>query len=179
MNKIVLISLAFVLAACASSPKAPRVSVPEGTKYYIQDFSFNLLQKRPAESYPDEASLSDLFHKQIVEGLVEAGAYSFAPTDAVSVSIIIDYQRRFAGEDTPFPSKSVTSPIVSYSLAFSRDDEGLGSIVRAGLTTSRGFVGNLKTTATMGFGNDADKELEDINRVVNAVVGELLAARSQ
>lgn len=166
-----------VLAGCASAPKVTTPKVAADAKFLVKDFTFNLSQKRQVEGYPTQDELSQLAYEGIAETLENDGMMAAHEANAVPVSIVINYQRRFAGEDTPFPSKSVTNPIVSYSIAILEDDEEIGRITKSGLTTNKGFLSNLKTAATMGTGNDAQTEMADVHRLTDAIVAELKRLR--
>lgn len=166
-----------VLAGCASAPQVTTPKVATDAKFLIKDFTFNLNQKRQVEGYPTQNELSQLVYEGVAEALENDGMMAAHEANAVPVSIVINYQRRFAGEDTPFPSKSVTNPIVGYRIAILEDDKEIGRITKSGLTTNKGFLSNLKTAATMGTGNDAQTEMADVHRLTDAIVTELKKLR--
>jgi len=115
--------------------------------------------------------LAEMFSRKISQDLEERGMLAFGrQAESVELSIAIDYQRHFSGEDTPFPSNSVVRPIVGYTITASRDGSVLDVIKRSGLTTSHGFLGNLKTVATMGLGNDAASEEVDVRIIASGMV---------
>lgn len=154
------------LAGCGSSPKAPVSNIKPGSKYFVSDVTVNLTHKLAIEGYPSGAELSEIFVDKITQGL-KAGGVLGDQKDAriISLSITIDYHRHFAGEDTPFPSKSATRPTYGYAIRASQDGGVIDEIKKSGLTTNHGFLGNLKTVATMGLGNNAKDEEKDIDIV--------------
>ena len=177
-NKVIsvfILSLMFI--GCSSAPKVTAPKVAADAKFLVKDFAFNLSQKRQVEDYPTQNELSQLVYEGIAEALENDDMMAAHEANAVPVSIVINYQRRFAGEETPFPSKSVTNPIVGYSIAILEDDEEIGRITKSGLTTNKGFLSNLKTAATMGTGNDAQTEMADVHRLTDAIVAELKKLR--
>ena len=178
-NKFIYMAIAFgFLIGCSSSPKIATPSVASDARYAINDVTFNLTQKRSVENYPTQEQLSAKVSDEIISALTEKDLLATGTEkDAVPISIAINYQRRFAGEDTPFPSNSVASPIVSYSIVLYENGVEKNRVTKSGLTTSKGFFGNLKTVATMGVGNDAKTEAADIQKLVNTIVVELQTLR--
>jgi hypothetical protein len=94
----------------------------------------------------------------------------------MSVSIEINYQRRFAGEDTPLPYKSVISLVIGYTLIVFENGVEKKRIAKSGLQKT-GFLSNLETAATFGLGNDAKDELKDIQLLADSIADELSALK--
>lgn len=177
-NAICILFSLVLLAGCSSSPKVAAPSVGADAQYAIKNFTFNLIQKREVEGYATQEELSLITHDLIVSELKAGGILAdAADAQAVPLSITINYQRRFSGEDTPFPSKSVTNPIVGYTIIVLEDGAEKARISKAGLTANRGFLANLKTVATMDIGNDSKVEEADIQRVAKTIVAELQKLR--
>ncbi|MBN2400764.1 MAG: hypothetical protein JXN64_00035 [Spirochaetes bacterium] len=161
---LIMFSL-FILAGCASVPK-----FPADTKFSVDNFKVNLKQKLQVEGYPAEAELTGILKEKINTTLKQKNLLTeHRAGNAMSVSIIIDYTRRFAGEDTPVPSKSVMAPEFGYTIVISENGVEKRRISEAKLEIKKGFLSNLATVATLGLGNDAKDELKDVQDVANYI----------
>ncbi len=166
----VLFILLFI-AGCASVQK-----LPEGTKFSIESFKVNLTQKYEVEGYPDQAEFSKIMEKEFMSSLKEKGLQADGSgKNTMNVSIVLDYKRQFAGEGISVSSKSVIAPELGYTIVVSQNGVETNRIAKSDLTISRGFLGNLKSVATMGLANDKENELKDMQTVASVLTDELKA----
>jgi hypothetical protein len=162
-----------LLTGCGSTPTQPAKTSPSSiTTFSAIDLSLNLSQKQIVDGYPDQEKLNEIIKERSVAKFNEAKLLS--SVSSYSAKISIAYQRRFAGEDTPIPSKSVMAPIVSYTIVIFDKDVEIQKIEKTGLTTNKGFASNLKTTFTLGLGRTAKDEEQDYAMLVNTLQSELL-----
>lgn len=177
MNKIILaVSLgAMLVSGCGSTPtKSSSYALPKSAQFSQPEVSMRLTQTINADGYPDQAQLAKLLQDAIAAQLkangqlVEGGS-----TDSLSLKVDIDYERHFAGEATPIPSKSVAPPVYSYTLKiFDRDVEKYSKTFSS-MTINRGFGANLLTVATMGLGKTAKDEEKDIQTLAKGIASDL------
>jgi len=165
---LVLFVSLFIIG-CASVPK-----LPADTKFSVTSLKVNLKQKLTVEGYPAQAEFSEIFKKSFIESLKEKNLLADSGAgNAMSVTLNIDYTRQFAGEDTPFPSKSVMAPKVNYTLVVTDKGVEKNRISNAGVL-NKGFLGSLKT---MGLANDPKSELSDIKKVTDSIANDLNAMK--
>lgn len=91
----------------------------------------------------------------------------------LSLEIVVNYQRRFSGEDTPIPSTSVAAPLINYEIIIYDGDIEKKRIKNTNVTVNKGFGANLKTTFTLGLGKTAKDEEVDLQRLANGIVSEI------
>jgi hypothetical protein len=116
-----------------------------------------------------------MFVNSINQALQAADLLADGPTGtAVEAVVSIDYQRRFAGDATPFPSESLVAPFFGYTIQLSNTDELIGTVADSDLTLIQGFWGNLKTVATMGAGGTPKDEKQHIAAVSNTLTEALV-----
>lgn len=170
-NKILAVYFLFViLAGCASVPK-----LPADTKFALADFKVDLVQKLQIEGYPVQPEFSQIVKDKFTSSLKAKGlAGESGVNNAVSVSVDIKYKRQFSGEDTPFPSKSVMSPVFGYTLVVSENGVEKNRIVKSGLELKSGLLGSLKI---LGLLRDAKDELSDIQKVTDLIAAEFVAIK--
>jgi hypothetical protein len=178
---LVAVILMVVLTGCSSAPTKERVNAIEGHRYNLSSVDLHLAQSQEVGGYPSESELEAMFEKKIENALHEAGLLAEEGAEAaVPIKITIDYRRKFAGEATPFPSESVVAPVYGYTIEV--EEAGGDSRVIAekkGLTLNRGFLGNLKTVATAGTGNDAEDEKNDMDAISRGIANHLASLISR
>lgn len=153
-----------MLSACGTTATKPSAqALPTGTQFSSPQIALNLSQRLTVEGYPDQKGLKSLMEEKAATAF-KAENLIAPPNDpnALVVNIEVNYQRRFAGEDTPLPSKSVAQPIISYTIVISDHGVEKRRIEKSGLTVTQDFSGNLATVFTMGLGKTAKDEEKDI-----------------
>lgn len=166
----VLLSL-IILTGCASSPG---LKLPADTVFSVESLKVNLTQKLQVEGYPKQAEFTELLKQKLNASLKAKGLLADSgASNIMSVSLVVDYQRRFAGEDTPIPSKSVMSPVINYVLIVSDKGVEKKRIVKNGLKLTKGFAGNMVSVATLGLGKDAKDEIKDLETFTDFIAAEL------
>lgn len=170
---IVLTVFTLCLLGCGSTPvKAP--ALPANAQFSIPVLTVNLTQIRAVEGYPDEEAFTQLLQKKTESAFKERGLLAdVGTTNAFEVAIDVKYQRRFAGEATPFPTKSVMAPLVKYSVIVSKNGVEKHRIERYDMTVNKGFGANLVTTFTLGLGKSAKDEEQDLQILANSFAIEL------
>jgi|GEM_PF-6488005 len=170
---VVSILFTVFLCGCAATP-AKLVDLPESNFYRLKDVQLTLQQKQTVEGYPDEAQLLSDFSDSLSQALATAGVLAKADSaNAIELVVKVNYNRHFAGEDSFAPSKSVVAPTFDYTYEFYQDDGLIDQLQRVNKTVGQSFFANLKTVATAGLGNDAEKETADIDKITRAMAAEL------
>jgi hypothetical protein len=170
-----VVIMACVLTGCSSSLATDSISLAPGTEYVLKDVSVALDQLIEVEGYPSEEELTVRFVNSINQALQAADVLADEPADTTVEAVIsIDYQRRFTGDATPFPSESLVAPFFGYAIQLSNNGELIGTIAEPDLTLSQGFWGNLKTVATMGAGGSPKDEKQHIAAVSNTLTEALV-----
>jgi len=178
MKKLIILSMfvATFLMGCGSTPTKPAASfsLPASAQFTEPTVTVHLTQTITADGYPDEAQMTKIIQDKITAALKNNSL--LADTNAVSplsLEFIINYHRRFAGEDTPIPSKSVMAPVVGYATIISENGVEKHRIEKSGLTVNKGFGPNLITTFTLGLGKTAKDEEDDLQTLANGLVAEI------
>ena len=177
MKKLVITSVftAIFLMGCGSTPTKPTsFSLPGDAKFSEPKVTVHLTQKITADGYPDEAQMTKIIQDKITAELKKNSLLAdTSATNPLSLEFIINYQRRFAGEDTPIPSKSVMAPLIGHTIIISEGGVEKHRIEESGLTVNKGFGANLKTTFTLGLGKTAKDEEGDLQTLVNGLVADI------
>ncbi len=161
MKKVILSARARMVTTSAPTATPP-ILTPDA-KLALGDFAVNLTQKRQVEGYPVQPEFTRIMKEKFIASLKARNLLAEPTADSVmTVSIQIDYRRIFTGEDTPIVSKSAISPEVRYTLVVSEHGIEKKRIAESRLRRDRGFLGNLKGMATLGFGRTPEDELKDI-----------------
>jgi hypothetical protein len=173
------LSSVLIFSSCGSTLTKPSVSsIPAGTKYHIEKIDLKLTQSIKVDGYPDQLEFTKILTEKTINALKKNNVLADpAESGAMTAVINVNYQRHFAGEATPMPSKSVIAPTLDYTIILLDHGVEKNRIVKSGLTTGKGFAGNLGTVFTMGLGNTAKDELVDIEKLANAISSELIKVR--
>jgi len=176
MKKSILavsLSLLFV-AGCGSTPTKKASSLlPQGIKFSNPLVTLHLTQKINVEGYPEEIQLQKLLQDEIAHSLSESGRLAAGSESAWTVKVDIEYQRHFAGEDTPIPSKSVAPPMCNYKLHILESNVERYAANYNQVTVNRGLGSNLLTVATMGLGKTPKDEEHDIQTLARGIVEDI------
>lgn len=179
-NRLSLIVVALLMFGCASTSVRPENKLSANAKFLEPSLKVNLMQKLTVEGYPDQSEFSKLLQQKTIEALKAKNLIAEKSSEgALLVEIVVDYQRRFAGEDTPIPSKSVMMPIVHYRIVVSGNGIEKRIIDKDGMTVNRGFGSNLATTFTLGLGKTAKDELKDLEMLANGIASEVEALKER
>jgi hypothetical protein len=171
------IALFVLLSGCGSTPIQPaQDSLSPNTTFSSVEIDLSLTQKQAVDGYPNQEQLTAIIKEKSLSKFDEVKLISAASNYSAKISV--KYQRRFAGEDTPIPSKSVMAPIVSYTIVIFNNGIEKQRVEKAGLTTNKGFASNLKTTFTLGLGKTAKDEEQDYEMLANTFKTELLSLRN-
>lgn len=166
MNKLVVIwtFLTAILMGCGStSVKENGFRLAEGAKFSKPVVTVNLTQKLTVDGYPDQPAFSRLLQEKTENAFKEHGLLAHSDSNnPLDVNIEVNYQRRFAGEDSPIPSKSVMAPLIEYNIVILDKGVEVYRENNSNITVSKGFGANLVTTFTMGLGKTAKDEEEDL-----------------
>jgi hypothetical protein len=168
--------LAALLTGCGSTPTKPAssFSLSAGTKFSEPKVTVNLTQKITADGYPDESQMTKIIRDKITAELKNNSLLADTNTvNPMSLEFIINYQRRFAGEDSPIHSKSVMAPLISHTIIISEGSVEKHRIEESGLTINKGFGANLKTTFTLGLGKTAKDEQDDLQTLAVGLVSDI------
>ena len=170
------IALFVLLSGCGSTPTQPvQDSLSPNLTFSSVEIDLSLLQKQVVDGYPNQEQLTTIIKNKSLSKFEETKLISAA--SSYSAKISVKYQRRFAGEDSPIPSKSVMAPILSYTIVVFDKDAEIKRIEKSDLTTNKGFASNLKTTFTLGLGKTAKDEEQDYEILANTLKTELLSLR--
>ena len=170
------IALFALLSGCGSTPTQPVQDSPlPNITFSSVSVELSLSQKHTVDGYPNQDQLTTIIKDKSLSKINEAKLISAESNYSATISV--KYQRRFAGEDSPIPSKSVMAPIVSYTIVVFHKGVEKQRIERSNLTTNKGFASNLKTTFTLGLGKTAKDEEQDYEMLANTFKAELLGLR--
>ncbi len=174
MRKLVVLPvfLAALLMGCGSAPVKPvSFSLPGDAQFSEPNVIVHLTQKITADGYPNEAQMTKIIKDKITAELKSNSLLAGVNTESpLSVEFVINYQRRFAGEDSPIPSRSVMAPLIGHSIIISKDGIEKHRVEESGLTINKGFGANLKTTFTLGLGKTAKDEEDDLQTLAKELV---------
>lgn len=177
MKKLVILSVfaATFLMGCGSTPTKPAsFSLPGDAQFSEPKVIVHLTQKITADGYPDEAQMTKIIQDKITAELKNNTLLADKnAANPLSLEFIINYQRRFAGEDTPMPSKSIMAPLIGHTIIISEGGIEKHRIEGSGLTVNKGFGANLKTTFTLGLGKTAKDEEDDLQTLANGLVTDI------
>ena len=177
MRKLVILSI-FVsafLIGCGSKPIKPAsFSLPGDAQFQEPKVTVHLTQKITVDGYPDEAQMTKIIQDKITAELKNNALLADKnAASSLTLEFIVSYQRRFAGEDSPVPSKSVMAPLIGHTIIISEGGIENHRIEERGLTVNKGFGANLKTTFTLGLGKTAKDEEADLQTLVNGLVADI------
>ncbi len=120
------------------------------------------------------SEFSAIMKEKINNSLNASGLFAEAgAVNVMSVVVDVDYQRRFAGEDTPIPSESVMAPVVGYTIVVKENGVEKNRVSKSNLVITKGFFGNLISVFTLGLGKDSKDEVVDIESFADHVVKQL------
>lgn len=174
MKNLVVSSLfaAIFLMGCGSTPTKPAsFSLPGDAQFSEPKVTVHLTQKIMVDGYSDEAQMTKIIQDKITAELKNNSLLADEnAASPLSLEFIINYQRRFAGEDTPIHSKSVMAPLIGHTIIISEGGVEKHRIEKSGLTVNKGFGANLKTTFTLGLGKTAKDEEDDLQTLANGLV---------
>ncbi|MBB6521097.1 hypothetical protein [Pseudoteredinibacter isoporae] len=125
------------------------------SKVNIEDLNLTLSFKQKVDRYFTESEMRNYLLSGIKGRLKKEGMLGGA--DAASVYIKVSYYRSFSGELTPWPSKSVTRPIINWSIRVNKNGKEVDAVSKSGQVYNGGFLGNLKTDFTMDLGNNTQE----------------------
>lgn len=166
-----IVFFCFFIAGCSSAHK---YSAAEPPAFLVPSVELTLQQKLVNDNYPDQFALTDMLQSRLTSALQAEGALADANnTDALAVSISMQYRRVFAGEATPMPSSSVAPPVVNYKVVVSRSGTQVKTYERQNVTVNRGAGQNLLGVFTLGLGNTPQTEAADADTLAKAIAREL------
>lgn len=171
--KVLSVLLFSLIFAGCSTTQSSSPKLPKNTKYLLGNLKVNLTQKLQVSGYPDNVELTKIVNEKIVESLKKSNLLGEAgAANTMSVSIDINYKRRFAGEDTPIPSKSVMAPLVGYTMVITENGVEKSRVTEE-LVVLKGAGGNMLSALTLGLGKDAKDEVKDIESFADFIAGKL------
>jgi hypothetical protein len=152
MKKIVLtFGLAcFLLAGlsgCSNTNRSSATAQPSvqtTEKFNIGNISLTVNQMvTPEIEYHTNEEIQELVAAGIKANLYQAGLIT-TDTTMNSLEIVMTYDRRFVGDETPIPSDSLAYPFFSYDIKIKDGDTLLTTISKKNLIFNGGFAMNLK-----------------------------------
>lgn len=174
-----LLLAGLLMTGCSSAPtKSSAQALPPGVQFAEPEITVNLTQKRQVDGYPDQTEFARLLKEKTVVAFTENGLLATSVAEKVmTVKIEVNYQRRFAGEDTPLPSKSVMAPVIDYTIVIFDQAVEKGRIERKKLTINKGLGSNLASMFTLGLGKEAKDEEQDMQTLANSLAREVKVLR--
>lgn len=171
LSYVFVVILAMLFVGCGSSqPSAPEIFVSKQLK--IDKIEFNLIEFHKSEiAYHTRNELEVLFKNDLSKKLKEKNLIT-EDLNADLVDIVIEYQRRYAGDATPLKSDSLAYPNYEYKVIV-KNNKGKELLKkdRKNLVFKGGFAMNLQVIA--GTLRDKKYELEFIEALSNTVVAEI------
>ncbi|WP_281543692.1 hypothetical protein [Grimontia sp. SpTr1] len=155
-----------LIAGCSSSQKAPSVDTTE--KFQIKEISLKLIERvTPEITYHTANEIENRVSSDIKGQLKKANLISSDPT-MNTLKITMTYHRRFAGDQTPFPSDSLIYPNFDYDIEIYDGNDLLTTISKRNLTYSGGFKMNLEVLG--GSLRSKEDEIVFFNALSNTII---------
>lgn len=177
MKKVsIVVGLIFLMCAvitgCSSKSSAP--SDAERVKQFnltdqfkIDSISVTVTQLvTPDIQYHTDDEIQNMVTAGIKNNLEQANMVT-SDNDANSLDIKIKYQKRFMGDETPFPSDALAYPNFSYDIDIKKRDNVLTTISRSNLTCQGSLEMNFKMMANQL--KEKSYETQFIGVVVRAI----------
>lgn len=84
---------------------------PEGRQYHLKQVDVDVSQTVMTYQYIDNGGFQTVLHNTLARRLDASDMLADADeTDAIDLTIYVDYVRRFPGDGTPFPASTQTAP---------------------------------------------------------------------
>ncbi|MBL4831137.1 MAG: hypothetical protein JKY55_14780 [Aliivibrio sp.] len=159
------------LAGCGSSPKTVEKKIDVGESFSISKFEINLEEYvTPEIVYHTNDEISALVNTRVLLLLKEKNLISTDPL-VNKIDISATYLRRFAGDQTPFPSDSLAYPNYDFTLNVHDDTQSLKTVKKSNLTYRGGFGMNLKVMG--GALRSKEDEIPFIEALANTIANEI------
>ncbi len=161
-----------IMTGCTST-QAPKASKPEEVKVVVTDkFQFNGATLHLSELidadvvYHTEHELQEMLNNK-VKSLLEKKKLLTQDKRGNSLVVNVNYERRFVGDKTPFPSNSLAYPSYGYSIKVMDNDKLLTSVEQ----DKKSFKGGLAMSKQVVAKSLNDKSYE--NTFVNALAEDI------
>ncbi|MCW8838770.1 MAG: hypothetical protein OQK11_08725 [Thiovulaceae bacterium] len=178
MKKIslaIIIALSFLMSGCGSSqPSVPKVQTSE--KFKVGGIKFYLSEKVKSDiKYHTQEEFTTMLTDSISSSLEEKGYLSTSP-DMNEINIKVNYQRKYVGEDTPFPSDSLAYPVFSYNITVLDGTKELTEINKNDMQYRGSFTMNLKVMAAQL--KEKKYEIDFIKALSNSIAKDIINLKS-
>lgn len=151
-----LLPIILVLSACGSQSIKKAATEPLGQSY-IENLDFNLSFKIESEAYYTEEEMKQYVLKKVTDTLSQKGILGTPGAGSTGLDVRVSYYRAFSGELTPWPSKSITRPIVNWGITATKNGVVLAKMDKINQTYQGSLLENLATTVTMDLGQNTKK----------------------
>lgn len=92
------------LSGCSSSPKIEFANVTPGSKFVVEKFNLDLVQKLSFPGYLDQQQAQELMEMAFIAQMKSKGLLADTnDVNAVPIEVNVFFRRIYTGEDTPFP----------------------------------------------------------------------------
>ncbi|UAA40029.1 hypothetical protein KIH87_06680 [Paraneptunicella aestuarii] len=164
-----------IITGCGSTPSAPIFKTTN--QFKIDNIHFKLSQLvTPEIEYHTEEEMKKIIIPQIEDRLQRANLLT-NDESANNLFIFLDYQRRFVGDASPFPSDSLSTPFFGYTIEIREGNKVISTISRNRLIYKAGFTFNLKIVS--GSLREKSDELTFLNALADKIIDEIKNIRLQ
>ncbi|MCF7361452.1 hypothetical protein L3V23_05100 [Vibrio sp. A1-b2] len=167
LMSIPVLMATLLLSGCGSTSKGKEVTA----QFHIDKINVQVTQfHEPAIEYHSKEELSTMVESLVLTKLADKGMLSDAP-GMDTITINIDYTRRFVGDATPIPSDSLGYPEFNFNVQRAGDEPTKPLINRNNLVYKGSFAQNLQVIA--GALRDKSVENDFVEAIANTVVNDI------
>lgn len=167
LMSIPVLMATLLLSGCGSTSKGKEVTA----QFHVDKINVQVTQfHEPDIEYHSQEELSKMIESLVRTKLADKGMLSDAP-GMDTITINIDYTRRFVGDATPIPSDSLGYPEYKYNVQREGDNPSEPLIKRNNLVYKGSFTQNLKVIA--GALRDKSVENDFVEAIANTVVNDI------